>query len=161
MKRLAPLAVLAAASVAALPATSSAAAKPKAGTFAAEPAQKGVKGSRLALGVDDRGTITGVGFFWTCGTSKQTDHQTTMLDGLDDVIKPKKGSFKATRTKVYTVVGKLPDIETGEAKVTITGTFTSAKTISGTVVASIGKCSTGELKYTAKWEGKPKPAPAA
>jgi hypothetical protein len=159
MTRLAPLAALAVAAM--LPAAASAAAKPKAGTFAAQPAQKGVKGSRLALGVDDKGTITGVGFFWTCAGKKQTDHQTTMLDGLEDVITPKKGSFKATRKHVYTVVGKLPDIETAEATVTITGAITSAKTISGTVVAKVGTCSTGTLKYTATWEGKPKPAPTA
>jgi hypothetical protein len=156
MNRLAPLAVAGLAVAATLPATAQAA-KPKAGTFAAQPAQKGVKGSRLALGVDKKGQIIGIGFFWTCAGQKKTDHQTTMLDGLDDVLVPKKGSFKATRSKVYTVISE-PEISTVEAKVAITGTVTSAKSISGTITASVGKCSTGKVPYTAKFESAPNQA---
>ena len=159
MKRLAPLAAAGLAVAATLPATAQAA-KPKAGTFAAQPAQKGVKGSRLALGVNDKGQITGIGFFWTCAGQKKTDHQTTMLDGLDDILTPKKGAFKATRSKVYTVISE-PEISTVEAKVAVTGTITSAKSISGTVTASVGTCSTGKINYTATFESAPNKGPAA
>ncbi|HEU4658259.1 MAG TPA: hypothetical protein VFR97_12075 [Capillimicrobium sp.] len=136
----------------ALPATAPAA-TPKLGTFGAEPVQRGVKGSRLSIGVTAKDTVSGIGFFWTC-KGRKADHQTTISDDSGVLTKLKKGSFKITRD-AYTVAGELPDLDSGEAKVTVTGTFVSAKKVVGTVSAKMGSCASGPLKYTATWEGPP------
>lgn len=90
---------------------------------------------------------------WTCQGGKKADHQSFLVVTPDQAVPvAADGTFSVTRV-ANTNVGDPFDWQAkpkrARAKVTVTGTFTSATTLEGTVKATLKGCSTGTKRYAA------------
>lgn len=133
---------------AALVPAAAAAATPKDGGYRSGPVPKSVKDSYVSIGVTD-GEVFALSVSWTC-KGRKADHQSMLLDGTQPAVKLRKSAFKVTKKAPTAITAADGSIESSSAKVTITGTFTSATSVSGTVTASMPGCNTGPLAYTAR-----------
>lgn len=148
MSRTAFRAAVASLTAAALLPAAATAATPKDGGFRSGPVPKSVKDSYVSIGVTD-GEVFALSVAWSC-KGRKADRQSMLLDGTQPPVKLKKGAFKVTKNAPTAIKAKDGSVESSSAKVTITGTFTSATTVSGTVTATMPGCKTGELAYTAR-----------